>query len=51
MYVLADHLTGNADAITRFDQEMKMVGRLCHPTIVRATDAGEHDGIHYLAMK
>jgi serine/threonine protein kinase len=49
--VLADHLTGNANAINRFDREMKAVGRLGHPNIVRATDAGEQDGKHYLAME
>ncbi|TWU03168.1 serine/threonine-protein kinase [Neorhodopirellula pilleata] len=49
--VLADHLTGNSNAINRFDREMKAVGRLSHPNIVRATDAGEHDGKHYLAME
>ena len=29
---------------------MKAVGRLDHPNIVRASDAGEHDGILYLVM-
>ncbi len=49
--MLADHLTGDAKAIARFDREMKAVGRVSHPHIVRATDAGEHDGKHYLAME
>jgi serine/threonine protein kinase len=30
---------------------MKAVGRLSHPNIVRATDAGEINGVHYLAME
>lgn len=30
---------------------MKAVGRFNHPNIVRATDAGEYQGQHYLAME
>ena len=37
-------------AIRRFRREMKAIGRLNHPSIVRATDAGEVDGTHFLAM-
>ncbi len=37
-------------AVERFRREMKAIGRLNHPSIVRATDAGEVDGTHYLAM-
>lgn len=49
--VLADHLTDDAQAIARFDREMKAVGKVSHPNIVRATDAGEVAGRHYLAME
>ncbi|MFO7903600.1 MAG: protein kinase domain-containing protein [Planctomycetota bacterium] len=38
-------------AIDRFHREMAAVGRLEHPHIVRATDAGEHDGIFFLVME
>jgi len=38
-------------AIARFEREMKAVGRLDHPNIVRATDAGEIDGTPYLVME
>lgn len=38
-------------AITRFQREMKAVGKLEHPNIVRATDAGEVDGKHFLVME
>ncbi len=38
-------------AVARFRREMKAVGRLDHPNIVRATDAGEDDGLHYLVME
>jgi serine/threonine protein kinase len=42
---------GNADAIVRFEREMKAIGKLDHPAIVRATDAGDDDGQHFLAME
>lgn len=38
-------------AIVRFEREMKAVGKLEHPNIVRATDAGEIDGKHFLVME
>lgn len=41
----------SADAIARFEREMQAVGRLDHPNIVRATDAGEADGIQFLVME
>lgn len=37
-------------AVARFEREMKAIGRLDHPAIVRATDAGVVDGTHFLAM-
>lgn len=39
------------DAVERFQREMKAVGKLEHPNIVQATDAGQVDGRHYLAME
>ncbi len=45
----ARRLRDNA-AVARFEREMKAIGRLDHPTIVRATDAGDVDGTHFLAM-
>lgn len=39
------------DDLKRFDREMQAVGRLVHPNIVRATDAGMEDGLHYLVME
>ncbi len=41
----------NAEAVNRFEREMKAVGKLCHPNIVAAHDAGEIDGTHYLVME
>ncbi len=42
---------GRADAIERFEREMKAIGKLDHSAIVRATDAGEDNGQHFLAME
>ena len=41
----------NRAAIQQFRTEMEAVGKLDHPNIVRALDAGEHDEIHYLVME
>src|SRR5687768_8431393 len=38
-------------AVARFQREMKAVGRLDHPNIVRAMDAGEEAGMHFLVME
>ena len=40
-----------ADALESFVQEMQTIGSLTHPHVVRATDAGEADGLHYLVME
>ena len=48
--VLAEHHTQNPRAIDRFMHEMKAIGKLDHPNIVRATDAGHEDNVHFLAM-
>lgn len=37
--------------LARFELEMKVVGRLEHPNIVGAFDAGEEKGTHYLVME
>ncbi|OWK44994.1 serine/threonine-protein kinase [Fimbriiglobus ruber] len=38
-------------AVGRFEREMAVVGRLDHPNIVRATDAGDANGVYFLAME
>ncbi|MDX1927202.1 MAG: protein kinase [Pirellulaceae bacterium] len=38
-------------AIERFEQEMQSLGRLNHPNIVQASDAGVCDDIHFLVME
>jgi serine/threonine protein kinase len=35
----------------RFQREIRAAGRLNHPAIVSATDAGEHQATHYLVME
>lgn len=42
---------GDPEAVARFEREMKAVGRLDHSNIVRATDAGESRGVHFLVME
>ncbi|MCC7419905.1 MAG: serine/threonine protein kinase [Planctomycetaceae bacterium] len=39
------------EAVERFDREMRAAGRLMHPNVVVAHDAGEIDGFRYLAME
>jgi formylglycine-generating enzyme required for sulfatase activity/tRNA A-37 threonylcarbamoyl transferase component Bud32 len=39
------------DALARFQREMKAVGRLDHPHIVRALDGRAAEGFHYLVME
>ncbi len=38
-------------AVARFEREMEAVGAVDHPNIVRAMDAREIDGIHFLVME
>ena len=49
--VLSDRRLKNSNLLARFSREMKAVGKLDHPNIVRATDAGEVDGTHFLAAE
>ncbi len=46
----ADCIT-NTNAVARFQREIKVVGRLDHPNIIRATDAGTAEGRQYLVME
>ncbi|MFO0799303.1 MAG: protein kinase [Gemmataceae bacterium] len=49
--VLPAGRSGDADWVARFDREMEVVGQLDHPNIVRATDAGDAEGVRYLVME
>ncbi len=49
--VLPKDRTDDKQAVARFKREMLAVGALEHANIVRATDAGEHEGTHFLVME
>jgi serine/threonine protein kinase len=49
--LLATERTHEPTAVARILREMEAVGRLDHPHIVRAYDAGEIGGTYYLAME
>lgn len=49
--VLGAGLVADEQARGRFLREMKAVGQLDDPHIVRATDAGEENDVHYLVME
>ena len=42
---------GNLAAVSRFQREMRAGGPVDHPHIVRAMDAGEIGGTHFLVME
>ncbi len=39
------------DAVTRFEREMEAAGRVRHPNVVPAFDAGVHNGVHFISME
>ena len=41
----------NSAAVSRFEREMEAIGGLDHPHIVRASDAGEDNGMQFLVME
>ena len=49
--VLPPERTRDPQAIARFRREMRAIGKLHHPNIVVAHDAGEADGTHFLVME
>lgn len=49
--VLPAELMADEASIEHFYEEVRAAGRLMHPNIVTALDAGEQDGIHYLVME
>ena len=49
--VLPKEALKSSDAVDRFYREVKAAGRLSHPNIVTAHDAGEHEGTHYFVME
>jgi serine/threonine protein kinase len=49
--ILLPDCTRDGRSVARFNREMEAVGRLDHHNIVRATDAGEANGVHFLVME
>jgi len=49
--IIRKELLNNPRVVARFLREIQAAGRLSHPNIVRALDAGEVDGTYYFAME
>lgn len=49
--VLPEALSQDPEAVARFRREIVLQGKLDHPNLVAATDAGELDRLHYLVME
>lgn len=49
--VLPTDLAGTPEASERFNREVRAAGKLSHPNVVAAYDAGEQGGVPYLAME
>lgn len=49
--VMAPSLARQRDFVERFIREAQASGRLNHPNVVQAIDAGEADGYYYFAME
>ena len=49
--LLSPELLNDPESVARFEREMQAIGRLDHPHIVRAMDAGESDGVRYIVME
>ena len=49
--LLPEWATNRPEALSRFQQEMQAVGRLDHPNVVRAMDAGNANGTSFLTME
>ncbi len=49
--LLQAHALQKEDAVQRFQREMLAIGKLDHPNLIKATDAGEADGHPFLVME
>lgn len=49
--VIAPEVASNARVVARFQREMKLVGRLDHPNVVRAYDADQIGSALYIVME
>jgi len=51
MKALSPNLTNDVDAVHRFIQAARSAGKLSHPNIVQVFDAGEEDGVNFIAIE
>ena len=49
--IIAPEIASNERVLARFQREMKLVGRLDHPNVVRAFDADQVDNVLYIVME
>lgn len=49
--ILASHLAWDEEGVARFFKEMRMAAKVHHTNLVAAYDAGEDNGLYYLAME
>jgi len=49
--ILPVHRHSDAASTSRFEREFAAVGKLHHPNIVKAYDAGDANGLHFLVME
>ena len=49
--IIAPEIASNQKVVARFQREMKLVGRLDHPNVVRAFDADQINKILYIVME
>jgi eukaryotic-like serine/threonine-protein kinase len=49
--IIAPHIASRASSIARFHREMRMIGRLDHPNVIRAFDADQIGELLYIVME
>ncbi len=49
--IIAPEISSNERVVARFQREMKLVGRLDHPNVVRAFDADQINKVLYIVME
>ncbi len=49
--IIAPEISSNQKVVARFQREMKLVGRLDHPNVVRAFDADQINKVLYIVME
>jgi len=49
--IIAPEIVTNERIVARFQREMRLVGRLDHPNVVRAFDADQSNGVLYIVME